>query len=102
MSIVCFTPQPMNMRNLKIYCKTEDDQDLIVNLILENYPDAQISTWEPDPVDTGSWGMFVDEFPARLWGQLVEFLTTEESWALDEDVEMALECEEPRMYAYYP
>ena len=50
----------------------------------------------------GTWGMFVDDFPPELWDKLVKFLKSEDSWMLDKDVEMSLECEEPRVYKYYP
>ena len=90
------------MDNLKIYCKTEDDQTNIVEFIFSQYEDVKVSTWEPDPVDTGTWGMFVDDFPPELWDKLVEYLDGENSWELDEEVEMELECEEPRVTKSYP
>jgi hypothetical protein len=79
------------MDNLKIYCKTEDDQTNIVEFIFSQYDDVKVSTWEPDPVDTGTWGMFVDDFPPELWDKLVEYLDGENSWELDEEVEIVLE-----------
>ena len=90
------------MNNLKIYCQTEDDQTNIVEFIFSQYEDVKVSTWEPDPVDTGTWGMFVDDFPPELWDKLVEYLDGENSWELDEEVEMELECEEPRVTKSYP
>jgi len=92
----------MKLNNLKIYCQTEDDQTNIVEFIFSQYEDVEVSTWEPDPVDTGTWGMFVDEFPPELWDKLVEYLDGENSWELDEEVEMELECEEPRVTKSYP
>ena len=46
--------------------------------------------------------MFVDDFPAELWDHLIKYLESEDSWALDEEVEMALECDDPKVYKYYP
>lgn len=100
MSIVLFTHQLMNLNNLKIYCQTEEDQNCIVDFISENSPEAKISTWEPDG-EPGSWGMFVDDFPPTLWDNLTDFLEGEDSWVLDESVEMALECDDPVITKYY-
>ena len=79
------------MNDLKIYCKTEDDQTNIVEFIFSQYEDVKVCTWEPDPVETGTWGMFVDEFPSELVGNLKKYLEGEDSWELDEEVEFALE-----------
>jgi len=79
------------MNDLKIYCQTEDDQTNIVEFIFSQYEDVKVCTWEPDPVSTGSWGMFVDEFPPELVGKLEKYLEGEDSWELDEKVEFALE-----------
>ena len=79
------------MNDLKIYCQTEEDQTNIVEFIFSQYEDVKVSTWEPDPVDTGTWGMFVDDFPPELWDKLVEYLDGENSWELDEEVEIVLE-----------
>ena len=95
----------MNLNNLKIYCKTKEDQSYVFDTIFYDYKNTiSISTWEPDGDDEnpGSWGMFIDDFPFELWGKLIKYLESEDSWVLDEEVEMALECDEPRMYAYYP
>ena len=102
MNIVVFTHVPMKLNNLKIYCQTEEDQTNIVEFIFSQYEDVEVSTWEPDPVDTGTWGMFIDEFPPELWGKLEQYLESEDSWELDEEVEMELECEEPRVTKSYP
>jgi hypothetical protein len=102
MNIAVFTHVPMKLNNLKIYCQTEEDQTNIVEFIFSQYEDVEVSTWEPDPVDTGTWGMFVDEFPPELWGKLEQYLESEDSWELDEEVEMELECEEPRVTKSYP
>lgn len=102
MNIVVFTHVPMKLNNLKIYCQTEEDQTNIVEFIFSQYEDVEVSTWEPDPVDTGTWGMFVDEFPPELWGKLEQYLESEDSSELDEEVEMELECEEPRVTKSYP
>jgi hypothetical protein len=93
----------MRLKNLKIYCQNQEDQSIIFDYLFVEYRNSiSYCTWEPDPVDTGSWGMFVDDFPPELWNHLVKFLESEDSWALDEEVEMALECDEPRVYKYYP
>ena len=86
------------MDDLKIYCQNEEDQLNVVSFLEENFSDVKISTWDPDPVDTGSWGMFVDDFPIEVWEMLCRFLDNEDAFVLDEEVEMALECDEPRMY----
>ena len=46
--------------------------------------------------------MFVDDFPIEVWEMLCRFLDSEDAFVLDEEVEMALECDEPRMNKYYP
>ena len=95
----------MNLNNLKIYCQTEEDQQTMVGVIFEDFPDVKICTWEPDGDDEnpGTWGMFVDDFPSETWSKLCEFLESEHSWVLDENVEMALECDEPSQeWKYYP
>ena len=105
MNIVVFTHVPMKLNNLKIYCQTEEDQTNIVEFIFSQYEDVEVSTWEPDsddPSNLGTWGMFVDEFPSELWGKLEQYLESEDSWELDEEVEMELECEEPRVTKSYP
>ena len=79
------------MNDLKIYCKTEDDQTNIVEFIFSQYDDVKVCTWEPDPVETGTWGMFVDEFPLELVGKIEQYLKGEDSWELDEEVEIVIE-----------
>ena len=79
------------MNNLKIYCQTEDDQTNIVEFIFSQDENVKICTWEPDPVDTGTWGMFVDDFPPELVDKLEQYLESEDSWELDEEVEIVLE-----------
>jgi len=79
------------MNDLKIYCKTEDDQTNIVDFIFSQYGDVKVCTWDPDPVETGTWGMFVDEFPPELVDKLENYLEGEDSWELDEEVEFVLE-----------
>ena len=90
-----------SLSNLKIYCQNEQDQSNIFDFIYFEYRNSvAICTWEPDPVDTGTWGMFVDDFPMELWDKLVEYLESEDSWALDDEVEMVLECD--GVYKEYP
>ena len=79
------------MNDLKIYCKTEDDQTNIVDFIFSQYEDVKVCTWDPDPVETGTWGMFVVEFPPELVDKLENYLEGEDSWELDEEVEFVLE-----------
>ncbi len=81
------------MNNLKIYCQTEEDQTNVVEFIFSQYEDVKVSTWEPDGDEDnpGTWGMFVDEFPSELVGKLEQYLESEDSWELDEEVEFALE-----------
>lgn len=92
----------MRLNNLKIYCQTEEDQSNVFDFLFYEYQnDIKYATCS-DPVDTGSWGMFVDEFPPELWDKLVTYLEGEDSWVLDEEVEMVLECDDPKVYKYYP
>lgn len=77
------------MDDLKIYCECEEDQFTMVDFCIAEDADCKVSTWEPDP-DTGTWGMFVDEFQPELWDKLVQFLDGEESEVLEFPVEMAL------------
>ena len=79
------------MNDLKIYCQTEEDQTNIVEFIFSQDENVKICTWEPDPVDTGTWGMFVDDFPPELVDKLEQYLESEDSWELDEEVEIVLE-----------
>ena len=95
----------MKLNNLKIYCQTEDDQTNIVDFLFYEYQNTiKYGTWEPDGDDEnpGTWGMFIDDFPPELWDKLVEYLDGENSWELDEEVEMDLESEEPRVTKSYP
>ncbi|ADO97368.1 hypothetical protein SSM2_024 [Synechococcus phage S-SM2] len=95
----------MRLNNLKIYCHLEEDQQTMVEVILEKFPDVKICTWEPDGDDEnpGTWGMFIDDFPPELFDKVVEFLESENSWVLDEEVEMALDDDENDVYKeYYP
>jgi|TARA_A100001201_G_scaffold43540_1_gene44357 hypothetical protein len=95
----------MKLSNLKIYCQTEEDQSTIFDFIFYEYQnEVKYCTWEPDGDDEnpGSWGMFIDDFSYELWDKLVEYLEGEDSWCLEEEVEMALECDEPKVYRYYP
>ena len=95
----------MRLNNLKIYCQTEEDQSNVFDFLFCEYQnDIKYCTWEPDGDDEnpGSWGMFIDDFPPELWDKMIEYLEGENSWALDEDVEMALECDEPSVHKYYP
>jgi hypothetical protein len=89
------------MNDLKIYCKTEDDQTNIVEFIFSQYDDVKVCTWEPDPVETGTWGMFVDEFPPELWDKMTNYLEGEDSWELDETVEMSLDDDDNNIYKEY-
>ena len=89
------------MNDLKIYCKTEDDQTNIVEFIFSQYEDVKVSTWEPDPVETGTWGMFIDDFPPELWDKMTNYLEGEDSWVLEETVEMSLDDEDNNVYKDY-
>jgi hypothetical protein len=62
--------------------------------------DIKYCTWEPDP-DTGTWGMFVDDFPPELFDKVVDFLESEDSWVLERDVEMSLDDEDANVYREY-
>ena len=52
--------------------------------------------------DPGSWGMFIDDFPPELFDKVVEFLESENSWILEEEVEMSLDDDENNVYREYP
>ena len=93
----------MKLNNLKVYCVIEEDQDTMVEVIREMDSECKISTWEPDGDDEnpGTWGMFIDDFPPELWDKLVEYLESEDSWALDEEVSMALDDEDAGVYKSY-
>ena len=115
--------RPKRLNNLKIYCQTEEDQSNLIDFLCNRYKDdttIKYTTWEPDvDVDVGSsssssssslpsslvptWGIFVDDFPPHVWDTLVEYLEGEDSWSLDESVEMALECDDGpiKVYKYY-
>ena len=53
-----------------------------------NFPDVKICTWDPDPEDTGSWGMFVDEFEPELWSKFVEHLESEDCWVYNDMIKI--------------
>ena len=47
--------------------------------------------------------MFIDDFPPELWDKMVNYLESEDSWVLEETVEMALDDDENDVYKeYYP
>lgn len=98
--------QPMRLNNLKIYCQTEEDQSNVFDFLFEIYHnDIKYCTWEPDGDDEnpGTWGMFIDDFPPELWDKMTNFLESEDSWVLEETVEMALDDDENNVYKeYYP
>ena len=105
MSIVHSTLQPMRLNNLKIYCHTEEDQSNMFDFLFEIYRNhIKYCSWEPDGDDEnpGSWGMFIDDFPPELFDKVVEFLESENSLVLDEEVEMALDDDESNVYREYP
>jgi hypothetical protein len=82
------------MNNLKIYCQTQEDQSNIFDFLFYEYQnDIKYSTWEPDGDDEnpGTWGMFIDDFPPELVDKLEQYLEGEDSWGLDEEVEIVLE-----------
>ena len=65
-------PNPV-INDLKIYTESEDDQQIIVDALSDLFPDSKLSTWDPDPVDTGSWGIFADEIPVIAWDILIDW-----------------------------
>ncbi len=47
--------------------------------------------------------MFIDDFPPELWDKMVNYLESEDSWVLEETVEMSLDDDESNVYKeYYP
>ena len=93
----------MKLNNLKIYCQTEEDQINVVEFVFSQYEDVKVCTWEPDGDDEnpGTWGMFVDDFPSELWDKMINFLESEDSWVLEETVEMSLDDEDNNIYKDY-
>jgi hypothetical protein len=65
-------PNPA-INDLKIYTQSEDDQQMIVDALSDLFPSSKLSTWDPDPVDTGSWGIFADEIPLIAWDILIDW-----------------------------
>ena len=61
------------MDDLRIYCQNEEDQLNVVSYLQENFPNVKICTWDPDPEDTGSWGIFVDEHRENLQNMICEY-----------------------------
>ena len=55
------------MLNLRLYCKTEEQLDMVISHIENAYSCENISTWEPDGDDEseGSFGAFVDGIEAE-------------------------------------
>ena len=52
---------------------------------------------------TGTWGMFIDDFPPELWDKMINYLESEDSWVLEETVEMSLDDDDNNVYKeYYP
>ena len=96
----------MRLNNLKIYCQTEEDQSNVFDFLFCEYQnDIKYCTWEPDGDDEnpGTWGMFIDDFPPELWDKMVNYLESEDSWVLEETVEMSLDDDDNDIYKeYYP
>ena len=46
--------------------------------------------------------MFIDDFPPELFDKVVDFLESEDSWVLEEEVEMSLDDDEANVYREYP
>ena len=47
--------------------------------------------------------MFVDDFPPELWDKMINYLESEDSWVLEETVEMSLDDDDNNVYKeYYP
>ena len=93
----------MKQNNLKIYCQTEEDQINVVEYIFSQYDDVKVCTWEPDGDDEnpGTWGMFIDDFPPELWDKMINYLESEDSWVLEETVEMSLDDDDNNIYKEY-
>ena len=77
------------MDDLKVYLENENDQREVVDFIEFNYPEADICTWDPDPEDTGTWGMWIDGVDASIWDRLIEVYGDGED--LEGSFEMALD-----------
>ena len=96
----------MRLNNLKIYCQTEEDQSNVFDFLFSEYQnDIKYCTWEPDGDDEnpGTWGMFIDDFPPELWNKIINYLESEDSWVLEETVEMSLDDDDNNIYKeYYP
>ena len=47
--------------------------------------------------------MFIDDFPPELWDKMINYLESEDSWVLEETVEMSLDDDDNNVYKeYYP
>ena len=81
----------MKLNNLKIYCQTEQDQSNVFDFLFYEYQnEIKYATWEPDPVDTGSWGCLLMIFLLNYGINWSNILKEKTPWILDEDVEMSL------------
>ena len=59
--------------------------------------------YDGDDENPGTWGMFIDDFPPELWDKMINYLESEDSWVLEETVEMALDDDDNNVYKeYYP
>ena len=91
----------MRLNNLKIYCQTEEDQSEMFDFLF------MISEWHqilylgfrrrPWVMGNVHWW-----FPPELFDKVVEFLESENSWILEEEVEMSLDDDENNVYREYP
>ena len=54
--------------SLRFYCQSLDARDRLEEFIWEHFEDvvAKVSPWDPDPEETGSWGIFVDQKPTSF------------------------------------
>ena len=94
----------MRLNNLKIYCQTEEDQSNVFDFLFCEYQnDIKYCTWEPDGDDEnpGTWGMFIDDFPPELWDKMISYLESEDSWVLEEIVEMSLDDDDNNVFKEY-
>ena len=59
---------------LKIYCPDLQTQENVISQLVEYWKNEvpNPSTWEPDPEDGGTWGIFADGATQDLYDDLLE------------------------------
>ena len=90
-----FHPRLMRLNNLKIYCQTEEDQSEMFDFLF--YEIRMTSSIVPGS-QTETLGHECSLMISELFDKVVEFLESENSWILEEEVEMSLDDDENNVY----